>query len=220
MRSFLLRLGWFLSITTRVSWAWSFSDPNLHSRRSVLSQWITTTTATVVGASTFAIPSPVVAAETEAPEDQDWYYFGAGCFWHMQYEFIQAERTILGRTDPSQYTSLAGYAGGTRTDANGRVCYHNLLGVADYGKLGHGEVVGMNLPSSSNTDAVVEFAKFYFTLFNPKTKGKRICHSNMNDDLLYSFCLFCCGIPISHCNFLVVACVSLSRSRRSHGPRR
>jgi hypothetical protein len=176
---FLFRLGsWILSLSATVSWAWSFSDHNnnnLHSRRSILNQWITaaTTTTAVVGTTTFGVPFPVVAAAAADTDDatSEWYYFGAGCFWHMQHEFIQAERTILGRTDPNQYTSLAGYAGGTRTDENGRVCYHNLLGVADYGKLGHGEVVGMKLPSSKNDSVVTEFAKFYFTLFNPKTKG-------------------------------------------------
>lgn len=27
------------------------------------------------------------------------YYWGVGCFWHTQHEFINAEKTILGRTD-------------------------------------------------------------------------------------------------------------------------
>merc|ERR1712087_875041 len=35
-------------------------------------------------------------------------YFGVGCFWHIQHEFvIQGEKDILGR-GPSQYTSAAG----------------------------------------------------------------------------------------------------------------
>ncbi|KAL3822827.1 hypothetical protein ACHAXA_011464 [Cyclostephanos tholiformis] len=38
-------------------------------------------------------------------------YFGCGCFWHVQHEFVEAERRILGRTDP-ELTSGAGYAGG------------------------------------------------------------------------------------------------------------
>ena len=49
-----------------------------------------------------------------------------------------------------------------------QVCYHNFQSVADYGKYGHGEVVGMKLPSSK----VSEFADVYFSLYNPKTKGK------------------------------------------------
>ena len=80
---------------------------------------------------------------------------------------IQGEKDILGRK-PAQYTSAAGYAGGKSTDKEGRVCYHNFKGVADYGKLGHGEVVGMNIPQSK----IGEFSDLYFSLYNPKTKGE------------------------------------------------
>ena len=79
-------------------------------------------------------------------------YFGLGCFWHMQHEFVQAEKTILGRTDDN-LTALAGYAGGTKKDGNraGKdlVCYHNFpLNIGDYGKLGHGEVVRVKMPEN------------------------------------------------------------------------
>mmetsp|Transcript_54188 Transcript_54188/g.131488 ORF Transcript_54188/g.131488 Transcript_54188/m.131488 type:complete len:292 (-) Transcript_54188:134-1009(-) len=94
-------------------------------------------------------------------------YFGVGCFWHIQHEFVDGEKTILGR-DIHQFTSAAGYAGGKSADKEGRVCYHNFQGVADYGKLGHGEVVGMNIPQSK----IGDFSKLYFSLFNPKTKDR------------------------------------------------
>ena len=67
-------------------------------------------------------------------------YFGVGCFWHVQHEFVEAERSILNRKD-NELTSWAGYAGGTKTGPNGSVCYHNALFRDDYGKMGHGEVV-------------------------------------------------------------------------------
>jgi hypothetical protein len=57
--------------------------------------------------------------------------------------------------------SLAGYAGSTKLGSNNLVCYHNLLGVGDYGKLGYGEVVGMQIPE----DSVDKFADQYFSLF-------------------------------------------------------
>ena len=38
-------------------------------------------------------------------------YFGLGCFWHMQHEFVMAEKNFLFRTD-DELTSYAGYAGG------------------------------------------------------------------------------------------------------------
>eukprot|EP00557_Chaetoceros_sp_GSL56_P009408 CAMPEP_0176490282 /NCGR_PEP_ID=MMETSP0200_2-20121128/7784_1 /TAXON_ID=947934 /ORGANISM="Chaetoceros sp., Strain GSL56" /LENGTH=279 /DNA_ID=CAMNT_0017887571 /DNA_START=116 /DNA_END=955 /DNA_ORIENTATION=- len=94
-------------------------------------------------------------------------YFGVGCFWHIQHEFVEAERKLLSRGD-KELTSRTGYAGGTATDKEGRVCYHNLQGVADYGKLGHGEVVGMRIPK----DKIGAFAKEYFDLFTEK--GERV----------------------------------------------
>jgi hypothetical protein len=84
-----------------------------------------------------------------------------------RHEFVGAERKILGRGD-KELTSRTGYAGGKATDKEGRVCYHNFESVADYGRLGHGEVVGIKLPA----DKVAEFASVYFNLFDPRTKGK------------------------------------------------
>ena len=87
---------------------------------------------------------------------------------NIQHEFIeQGEKKILGR-DEHEYTSAAGYAGGKSTDKEGRVCYHNFQSIADYGKLGHGEVVGMTIPQSK----IGDFAGLYFSLYNPKTKDR------------------------------------------------
>lgn len=77
-------------------------------------------------------------------------YFGSGCFWHVQHEFIKAEETILGR-DVSSYTSLTGYAGGNRLNAMQSACYD------DYGRLGHTEVVGFTIPTSKLPDFSVVF---------------------------------------------------------------
>ena len=38
---------------------------------------------------------PAVAATDELVD----VYFGCGCFWHVQHEFVEAERKILGRKD-------------------------------------------------------------------------------------------------------------------------
>ena len=84
-----------------------------------------------------------------------------------QHEVVEAERKLLGRGD-KELTSLTGYAGGKSTDKEGRVCYHNFQSIADYGKLGHGEVVGMTIPESS----IGDFAKVYFSLFTDK--GERV----------------------------------------------
>lgn len=111
-----------------------------------------------------ADPSAAVADGGDVLTD---VYFGVGCFWHIQHEFVEAERALLGRSD-EQLTSRTGYAGGLKADAKGRVCYHNMQGVADYGKLGHGEVVGMRIPENK----IGDFAKAYFDLFT--AKGERV----------------------------------------------
>ena len=64
-------------------------------------------------------------------------YFGVGCFWHVQHEFVTAEQKILSRSN-NQLTSAAGYAGGSKVFQSGGkvndiVCYHNLQGQGDYG---------------------------------------------------------------------------------------
>jgi peptide methionine sulfoxide reductase MsrA len=115
--------------------------------------------------------SPASAAEGTP------FYFGVGCFWHVQHEFVKTEQSVMSRGD-SEITSMAGYAGGTRVgaaDAYGAiktvkadssiakpvVCYHNMASRADYGQLGHGEVVQMTIPDKNFAD----FASEYFSLF-------------------------------------------------------
>lgn len=135
-------------------------EKNLHApsaRRSFLRN-VATTTALL-------LPTAALADDNSAKLTD--VYFGVGCFWHIMHEFVETERKLLGRKD-DQLTSLAGYAGGLKADKEGRVCYHNMQGVADYGKLGHGEVVGMTIPESS----IGDFAKEYFSLFT--AAGERV----------------------------------------------
>jgi len=86
-------------------------------------------------------------------------YFGSGCFWHVQHEFIKAEQSLLNR-DSSTYTALTGYAGGNRLNSFGHACY------GDYGGLGHTEVVVMTIPSSKLAD----FAVVFWDLFVGKNR--------------------------------------------------
>ena len=97
----------------------------LLNRRSCLTGVLSAATLPLLGA-----PFAAKAAE----EDVE-VYFGCGCFWHVQHEFVEAERTILGRGD-MDLTAYTGYGGGTGGSDKGKVCYHNALQVADYGKLG------------------------------------------------------------------------------------
>ncbi len=94
------------------------------------------------------ISSSLIASNVNALDTNEQLpvYFGVGCFWHVQHEFVATEKKILNRDD-MDITSRAGYAGGNSYGeiknnkdnlANGKrqVCYHNLLGTSDYGSLG------------------------------------------------------------------------------------
>jgi peptide methionine sulfoxide reductase MsrA len=93
-------------------------------------------------------------------------YFGAGCFWHVQHEFVGEEVAALKR-GPDQITAISGYGGGLRTGDGGKVCYHNPRSIGDYGRLGHAEAVQVEIPQS----ALPRFSKKYFDLFG--TRGMR-----------------------------------------------
>ena len=49
-------------------------------------------------------------------------YFGNGCFWGRQKEFVDTEKK-LGRAG-EQVSAVVGYAGGKRSGPDGRVCYY------------------------------------------------------------------------------------------------
>ena len=42
-----------------------------------------------------------------------------------------------------------------------KVCYHNAASIADYGKLGHGEVVALRIPKSSFPDFCLEYCQLF-----------------------------------------------------------
>lgn len=73
---------------------------------------------------------------------------------------MEAERNLLGRSD-DQLTSRAGYAGGLQVGPEGKVCYHNAAQIADYGRLGHAEVVNTKIPASKFPDFVLEYCKLF-----------------------------------------------------------
>jgi len=103
---------------------------------------------------------PALAADGEPSVK---VYFGAGCFWHVQHEFVMEEAATLGRGGKS-ITAISGYAGGKSVGSQNRVCYHNMQSIADYGKLGHAEVVQLDIPVSS----LPAFSKRYFDLFGER----------------------------------------------------
>lgn len=98
--------------------------------------------------------SRAVGHAARAP-DHDVAYLGCGCFWHVQHDVVtRVEQAVLGRSADRELSAFTGYAGGLRASSDGKVCYHSGLmpSSADYGELGHAEVVSLAL---NLTDAVV-----------------------------------------------------------------
>lgn len=100
------------------------------------------------------------ANQTTRSSDEDTIgiFFGCGCFWHVQHELVMAEMKILGRSR-SELTAYVGYAGGSGTGPEGKVCYHGSDD--DYSRRGHTEVVHLDIPRRR----FPEFAKAYWRLF-------------------------------------------------------
>lgn len=119
-----------------------------------------------------ALFSPERANAAADEEELIDVYFGCGCFWHVQHEFVEAEKSILGRSD-NKVTSRAGYAGGNLGMKDGKVCYHNLAMVSDYGKLGHAEIVSLRIPSSKFKDFAIEYCKLFKNGLRPDQAGDR-----------------------------------------------
>ena len=179
------------------------NPPKSNKRREILHQVFNGVLATTL----FPLTSTAAKAETttttttsttgtttntnEKEEELINVYFGCGCFWHVQHEFVEAEKNLLKRSE-LEYTARAGYAGGrpmagnsasattTTTTAtatatmDGKVCYHNAAQIADYGTLGHAEVVNLQIPSYAFADFVKEYtALFSEQGYRPDQLGDR-----------------------------------------------
>jgi peptide methionine sulfoxide reductase MsrA len=114
--------------------------------------------------------SSAAFAMASREEDLTYVYFGNGCFWGRQHEFVSLEKEILNRSN-EEVRSLAGYAGGKR-GAGGKnkdtVCYY--YGGADtvYERLGHAEVVQI---AYKDEDEFKKFCEVYFKNFNKTPFG-------------------------------------------------
>ena len=125
--------------------------------------------STLIAAATSAVPA---SSSPSYPT----VYFGNGCFWGRQHDFVEAETKELGRK-PEQLTSVTGYAGGARGAApDGRVCYYYANDASVYERRGHAEVVRVGLAPPGRSDASPEeqekamraFARVYFSQFVPR----------------------------------------------------
>jgi peptide methionine sulfoxide reductase MsrA len=112
----------------------------------------------------------LTAQPTLASEDVTPIYFGNGCFWGRQYDFINTEKS-LGR-DTSKLSALVGYAGGQAKSPDGRVCYYYGPRPTQYEGLGHAEVVQVVLDGKEDEVAKSQFRKFAQTYFSQFKKTK------------------------------------------------
>mmetsp|Transcript_39345 Transcript_39345/g.94677 ORF Transcript_39345/g.94677 Transcript_39345/m.94677 type:complete len:306 (-) Transcript_39345:242-1159(-) len=144
------------------------TPPSLLSSRR---EWAKNTAASII-ATTGGLILPTNNANASDDDLID-VYFGCGCFWHVQHEFVEAERRILNRSD-ADLTARAGYAGGKAGALDGKVCYHNFNRVSDYGPLGHAEIVSLRIPASSYKDFAAEYVKLFDKNgFRPDQAGDR-----------------------------------------------
>lgn len=149
----------------------SGGDFRSEGRRAFVSRSITAAFgALVIGGTRPAIADGTTGGANEPSAVE--VYFGTGCFWHVQHEFVAAERSLLGRTDDA-LTARVGYAGGNAGSVNGKVCYHNSKSVSDYGKLGHAEVVSVRIPPSRFGDFAAEYCKLFRNGYRADQVGDR-----------------------------------------------
>eukprot|EP00891_Asterochloris_glomerata_P005116 jgi/Astpho2/5116/Aster-06327 len=119
------------------------------------------------------LPAPQQASPevSGSSEEVTPVYFGNGCFWGRQHDFIETEKK-LGR-GPTTLSSLAAYAGGQSGAGPGnKVCYY-YGNDAVYEELGHAEVVSMELRGSSRKveEQMRAFADTYFKQFRKTPFG-------------------------------------------------
>lgn len=115
-------------------------------------------------------------------------YFGSGCFWGRQHDFVMAERD-MGRGTASAVVGYAGGAGGA--DEKGRVCYYYASDASVYEKRGHAEVVRLALvdpmaagatPTDADTEAAFrQFARVFFRTQFVKRRDGRMSRQDPQD---------------------------------------
>lgn len=117
------------------------------------------------------LATPSVALASSAVEP---VYFGNGCFWGRQYDFIKAEEE-MGRQN-KDISAVVGYAGGRVTSPVGKVCYYYTTEKDTvYERLGHAEVVQVELRGenqSTKEDEFRRYAKTYFSQFRRLPDGR------------------------------------------------
>ena len=78
--------------------------------------WQRSGSAQQLAAALLAVAMSVAPCGAARAGDSVPLYFGNGCFWGRQKDYVDAERKTLGRA-PEQVTAVVGYAGGKKTGA-------------------------------------------------------------------------------------------------------
>jgi len=105
------------------------------------------------------------------PSGSVFVYLGNGCFWERQWAYVEIETQAWHRK-PENVSSKVGYAGGSRSGASGRVCYHcGLVCPEDYAGLGHSEVVQVRLDAASAPQQMQALAHDFFDSFRCTVQG-------------------------------------------------
>jgi methionine-R-sulfoxide reductase len=123
---------------------------------------------------TVALPPPPPPPPALAGGDQVSVYFGAGCYWHTQYDMFVVESDPDGpfRRSGVTITSHVGYAGGYATGTGGLVCYHSNMPGTLYSDMGHGEATEVLLDPASQTAQFNALLEGYFEEFQQDRTGK------------------------------------------------
>mmetsp|Transcript_19264 Transcript_19264/g.58164 ORF Transcript_19264/g.58164 Transcript_19264/m.58164 type:complete len:324 (-) Transcript_19264:298-1269(-) len=118
-----------------------------------------------------AITAAADVASSAAAAPPQTVYFGNGCFWGRQKDFVDVERESLKRA-PEQVSAVVGYAGGRQTGPDGRICYYYGPGNTVYEKLGHAEVTQVELGGGDTARTAMQaFADKYFAQFRKTPFG-------------------------------------------------
>ncbi|KAJ9520366.1 hypothetical protein QJQ45_030301 [Haematococcus lacustris] len=148
---------------------------------------LTTSVALLLSSASHAAAMDAPAATRPSIEAPEAVYFGNGCFWGRQFDFVSAEKA-LGR-GPEQISAVVGYAGGRQTGPDGKVCYYladpRLPAASRHGpdaaspqtvyeKLGHAEVVKVQLSpeAQQQQQEFRRFADTYFKQFRRTADGR------------------------------------------------
>lgn len=137
-RDFLLAS--LCSLATAVVYAPTGADAAVEASAS--SEQVLASTSMVSSAELQATSTTAASAASESAATP--IYFGNGCYWGRQYDFVNTEKA-LGRS-AEQISSVVGYAGGRRQSPDGRVCYYRADELTVYEQLGHAEVVQVGTP--------------------------------------------------------------------------